>query len=288
MQKEYEQPQDGARGAARLTPYELAFGAAEWETRMFPSLEREAETAGIDPAQRDRFAFLTVGGDALRDVVPEEMPPEAAEEYRVLLYHAFNFWRFGKRAYLLDTALARYLVEAAPKLQGWEFALPYPSLYVQLPANLFWASISPESTPEPVDGFFATASHAEGPVAGPYQRLELLLVLGIRRERAGFSVIPFDTQVGPGIPAVWAETPGREAARDFENILPGGEISGLYSILTTAEALKLLARAIWYIAAHPLDVRPHEAPETRTGSQQETGRTSRLDFQRVTFGEGGA
>jgi hypothetical protein len=80
----------------------------------------------------------------------------------------------------------------------------------------------------------------------------VLMVLGLRRARAGFSVIPFATEAGPGIPATWAEAPGREGAKDFANILPGGEMAGLYSILTTTEALKLLARALWYVEAHPV------------------------------------
>ena len=50
---------------------------------------------------------------------------------------------------------------------------------------------------------------------------------------------------------------------DFENVLPGGEIAGLYSILTTAEALKLVARALWYIENHAEDVTAAPAPERR-------------------------
>ena len=271
--------------SARLTPYELAFGEPVFEQRTFPDILAEAEAHAIDPAEQDRFSFLTVGSDLLREVVPPDAPPEALEEYRALLFHAFNFWRFGKRVFLLEPVVARYLVEAPPALGPWEFALPHPSIYLQLPPNLFWASTSPETTPEPVDGIWALIVSEDDPLGEPYQRLEVLMVLGIRRERAGFSVVGFNTEVGPGIAKVWTETPGREKAGDFENILPGGEIAGLYSILTTTEVLKLLARAMWYIEHHPEDVSFEEAPDepaTETGP----ARASRLPFHRVSLGSG--
>jgi hypothetical protein len=61
---------------------------------------------------------------------------------------------------------------------------------------------------------------------------------------------------------VWAE-PGRDEGRDFENVLPGGEMAGLYSILTTAEALKLVARLLWYVEATP---RRSPPPPRRSGA----------------------
>ena len=112
----------------------------------------------------------------------------------------------------LEPAVARYLVEASPVLDGWPFRMPSPSLYVQLPPKLFWASIATDLPPEPVDGFFATVADGVDPLGGPFQELQVLMVLGLRRARAGFSVIPFATEAGPGIPATWAEAPGREGS----------------------------------------------------------------------------
>jgi hypothetical protein len=275
------------QGGPYLTPYELAFGEAGFENRTFPSVLAEAEEHGEDPAHRERFGFLTIAADAARELVPPEAPPEAGAEYLALFYHAFNFWRFGRRCYVLDAPLARYLVEAAPSLTGWNLTLPHPSVYIQLPPKLFWASIAVDVPPEPVDGFFATLASGNDPLGLPYHDLQVLMVLGLRRGRAGFSIIPFDTEVGPGIPAVWAETPGREGARDFENILPGGEIRGLYSILTHAEALKLLARALWYIDTHSEDVVPMTAAERRAEDRPGSVPLSRLPYFRVGLSGGG-
>ena len=288
------EPDAGAAPAAKrdggpfLTPYEMAFGEAGFENRVFPRIQAEADEHGDDPTLRERFGFLTLAGDATREMVPPEASIDAMEEYRALLYHAFNFWRFGRRMYVLDAAVARYLVEAAPALAGWELSLPAPSVYLRLPPNLFWASIATDVPPEPVDGFFATVADGTDPLGAPFQELQVLMVLGLRRARAGFSVIPFATEAGPGIPATWAEAPGREGAKDFANILPGGEMAGLYSILTTTEALKLLARALWYVETHPSDVEPFAAPERRGEDRPGQVPLSRLPFHRVCLAGGDA
>jgi hypothetical protein len=270
---------------ARLTPYELVFAEAGFENRIFPQVQEEAESNGDDPASRERFAFLSMASDALRDIIPTEAPREALEQHRALLYHSFNFWRFGRRFYLLEKPVARYLVESRPALGGWELTLPHPAVYVQLPANLFWASIAHDVPPEPVDGFFAVESHGVDPLGPAYRSIQVLMVLGIRRERAGFSIIPFDVEVGPGMDTDWADAPARDGG-DFASVLPGGEAAGLYSILTTGEALKLLARALWYVHHNPHDV-THESPaERRVTDRPGTAALSRLPFCRVRFGSG--
>ncbi len=275
-----------ARGPL-VTPYELVFGEGGLEERVFPDILAEAEAQAEDPARRERFGFLSVVAEALRAVVPDEATAEVLEEYRLLFYHGFNFWRFGRRLYVLEPATARFLVEAAPRMSGWELKLPYPSVYVQLPPRLFWASIAIDAPPEPVDGFFAIQTQGIDPLGPGFSDLQVLMVLGVRRERAGFSVIPFDTEVGPGIPTDWAEAPGREGAPDFANILPGGEIAGLYSILTNTEALKLLARALWYIDTQAGEIPAETAPERRAGEPAGGIPLSRLPFQRVRLPDGG-
>lgn len=276
-------------GVARLTPYELVFGGMAIENDLFPRLGREAEERGEDPARRERFGFLSVGADLLRELIPPETPPDALEQYRALLFQSFNFWRFGRRTYVVHPAVARYLVESRPTLQDWDLVLPHPSVYVQLPANLFWASIATDVPPEPVDGFFVTESRGIDPLGPSFRQLDVLMVLGIHHTRAGFSVIPFETEVGQGIPRVWADGPPREdGGRDFASVLPGGEMAGLYSVVTTEEALNLLARLLWYVDGHPEDVALCGAPERRTQERPGNVSLSRLPYHRVGFGVAGA
>lgn len=273
-------------GGARRTPYELVFQHDEFEATLFPRIRDEAAARGVDLLRPDQFGFLSVVGDALRGLVPPDAPPEALEEYRALLFQAFNFWRFGKRVYVLEPSLARYLVEAAPGLSGWEVELPHPTVYVQLPANLFWSSIATDIPPEPVDGFFVTAAEGVDGLDRPFRRLAVLAVLGIRRNRAGFSIVHFDTEVGPGIASVWTETPGRDEGDDFESVLPGGEMARLYSVLTTGEILKLLARALWYVDTTPEGVRLERVADA--SDRQASPPPPRIPFFRVGLDAGPA
>ena len=240
---------------ARPTPYEVAF--ADVEDELFPPILAEAAAVRADPAEPDRFAFLTSVADALRNLFPEDAEPEMRDQLRSLLFHAFAFWRSAKPAFSLETALARYLVEASPSLDGWSLRLPRASVYLQLPANLFWASTSPEATPEPVDGFWVTADDPQSP-----RRLRALMVLGLRRGRPGFSVASVEADVPHVGAASWTHARGRDEGRDFASVLPGGELGGLYSIVSTTEALKVIAAALWYIDRHPDDVEP-EGPALR-------------------------
>ncbi len=263
--------------AARLTPYELVFTEGDFEGTVFPSFRAEAGEREVDTTNPERFAFLSVVGDSLRDVTPEEAPPEALEQYRTLLFHAYHFWEAGKRLYVLDRAVARFLVEATPEMAGWAFVPPSPCGYLQLPANLFWSSVAPDTPPEPVDGFFFTESFQN---ADPdLRRINLLLVLGVRRSRAGFSVVRLETGIGADLVADIEQT---RADGDFTNVLPGGEISGLYSILTTTEALKLAARAFWYIDRFPAALVAADAPEPREADSDPP--PTRLGYVAVTLG----
>lgn len=280
-----DRPESGALGGVlRITPYEVAFSSGPYEAEIFPAIAADATHHRSDPLRLDPFTLLPATGEAVRSFVPPEAPPEAIEQYRILLYHGFNYWNLGRPTYLVHPATARFLVEAQPRMEGWELVLPRPSLYVQLPHNLFWGSVTPESTPEPVDGMFVTAAPVKGPSGEMFRRLEVLLVLGLRRDRAGFSVIPFDTEAGPGIAAVWAEGGRRESGGDFENILPGGEISGLYSLLTVGEVLKLLGRILWYIDAFPADVSGEMIAPPSASDAPGTARRSRVPYRLVTLG----
>lgn len=268
----------------RITPYEVAFAGTPVDADLFPAIAADADRHGTDPLRLEAFSMLPAVSEAVRTLVPPEAPPEALEQYRALLYHGFNYWSTGRRTYLLHPAAARFLVEAQPRMEGWEFTAPAPSIYVQLPHNLFWGSVSPEETPEPIDGFFLTAAAAVGPRNRPFVRLEVLLVMGLRRDRAGFSVIPFDTEAGPGIAATWAEDGSRESGSDFQNVLPGGELSGLYSVVTVGEVLKLLGRILWYVDRFPGDVSEEITPVPAPSDSPATLRPSRIPYRRVTLG----
>lgn len=269
----------------RMTPYEVAFAETSVESELFPAIVADAESHGTDHRHLEAFGMLPAVSEAVRALVPADAPADALEQYRALLFQGFNFWRHGRETFLLQAAAARYLVEAQPRMQGWELVAPHPSIYVQLPHNLFWGSVSPDETPEPVDGIFLTASPGPARAGQPYTRLDILLILGLRRDRAGFSVIPFDTEAGPGIAAAWAEDGSRTEGSDFENLLPGGEIEGLYSMVTVGEVLKLLGRILWYVDSFPGDVIEPAASPPPSDPAPGGVRPSRIPYRLVTLGQ---
>jgi hypothetical protein len=234
----------------------------------------------VESLEPERFEFLSTAAEAVRDVTPADSPAEALEQYRALLFHSYHFWSAGKRLFVFSPAAARFVVETSPSLDGWSFRMPSSTAYLQMPANLFWSSISPQSAPEPVDGFFLTLTERMDHRQRLVGHLDILVVLGVRRGRAGFSVIPLKTEIGPGIDDALAEVPRPEG--DFANVLPGGEISGLYSILTTSEALKLIARTLAYIDRFPDALTDVDAPEPRADGEDQP--PTSLAYTYVTLG----
>jgi hypothetical protein len=233
----------------RQDPYTLVFGAESMDERLFPPIAEEAEARGLPLEDPDRFLFLSSVGKLLQAIAgsepyergspDEERQKQALRQYGRLLFHAFHFWRDRKTRVALAEEKIRWLIDEVTAVGEWRLRPPSAAGYLRLPRNLVWAAPAPNLQPEPADGFFWV--HVE-PEAGP-GRLHVLLTLGVRPDRAGFSVVPA-TGVLDDEPH-WAEARGRDAGPDFETTLPGGELDTLYSIETAAELLKLASRAFW-------------------------------------------
>lgn len=259
----------------RQNPYELVFGAESIDDRLFPPIAEEAEARDQPLDDPDRFLFLSSVGKLLQAIaepdayegqprepsggekppvaglegdVPEEPAEEASDgpddtdairQYGRLLYHAFHYWRAHKPTRRVDEAGLRWLLDDVSSVGDWSLNPPASSGYVQLPRNLVWAEPAPGLRPEPADGFFWTLTEPADEAA----QLHVLLVLGVRPDRAGFSVVPatgvLDTEPH------WADINARPDGTDFETSLPGGEMDQLYSIETAAEVLKLASLCFW-------------------------------------------
>lgn len=239
-----------AEGAARPTPYGQVFAHAIFEGEYFPAIVTEAERRGTDTRDFEQFLRLEEVGTLLGRLVPAAERgghPSAAAvaQHAKLLYQALHHWREGARVYAVEPEVARALLATNPAPVTGALSVPVASGYAQWPANLLWARVTREQAPEPVDGFFWTiGTSASG------EWLDLLLVLGVRSGRPGLSLIDVNAPLHGGAPAEWEAAEGRAEADDFANILPGGELSGLHALVTTAEALKLAGRWFAYLAAH--------------------------------------
>lgn len=254
-------------GPGRLTPYELVFGDGGFETGAFARILGEVEARGGGGSSPERFLVLESVGAELRELAGDGAGADVYGWYGALLYQAWNFWRFGRRVLAVEETPARRLVESEAMVGAWELSPPHPAGYVQLPRHLFWARVEEEAAPEPVDGFFWTMPGRDDPETPPFDRLDVLLVLGMRPGRPGFGTIPVGVELGGVRPGHWADADARPTGDDFANVLPGGELHGWFGLVAELEVLKLVSRIFRYVAVHPAAVgEPVEpAPSTMPG-----------------------
>lgn len=254
-----------APAPARVTPFELGLPDSDFARARFDAFAQEAGRRGMDPADPGAFLLLAQVGRTVHDLQEGEGGGALLHSFGAFLYHAFHFERAGRPLFLVEAPLARFLVEGDPAFAGYEGALPAAAGYIQLPRHLFWARPDGDEGPaEPLDGIFWTRAVGEA--------LCLLAVTGIRPGRAGFSVLPVPA-VPLGEAVAWMGRSVRETGRDFETVLPGGELERLYSIEAIGELLKLAAR----VCAHAVTVPEALGSEERV---REEG-ASALAFRRL-------
>jgi hypothetical protein len=235
---------------ARLTPYEVGIPGREFADENFRTIREEAESRGVDDTDPGAFIMLGQVGRVLREIQGEEdRGGEAVQRFGSFLFHAYHFHRAGEPLILMQTDVARYLVEGSPAPEGWAGQLPEPAGYLQLPRHLFWSrqgageAASEGADPaEPVDGIFWARSVGD--------TVSLLVAMGVRGDRPGISVVALPP-LPLGQAPLWTGEPVREEGRDFETTLPGGDLDRLYSVETLGEALKLWALAMWYTQGVP-------------------------------------
>ena len=254
---ETDRPTPAPEGEERQNPYQLVFGVESMDDRLFPPIAEEAEARDQPLDDPDRFLFLSSVGQLLQAIAgaedagydheEEDGEPEAGDQrdalkqYGRLLYHAFHYWRDRKPTRRVTEERLRWLLDDVSSVGDWSLVVPAASGYLQLPRNLIWAEPAPGLTPEPVDGFFWRRVDPDDAPA----RLHVLLVLGVRPDRAGFSVVPATGVLDDD--EHWAEVDARPDGDDFGNTLPGGEMDELYSIETAAEVLKLASLCFWHL-----------------------------------------
>jgi hypothetical protein len=225
----------------RPTPYDIVFGGPGFDESFFDLIREQVEAR---PASSPTELFmLPAAGTLLKELIPEGdgegSHQELVAQVSGLLFHAFRFWLHGRQTWEFPEAATRELLTGTGPGGDWSHRPPALAGYVQLPRNLLWARVSEEAAPEPADGFFWSAPTPEEGATVP--RLDLLLALGVRKGRPGFSVV--DAALEPGDTLHhWADVEARPGGTDFANVLPGGELQGYHALTTRAELLKLVAR----------------------------------------------
>lgn len=245
-----------ATAEARPIAFERVFGEQRFGGVLFPAIRQEAEARAVDATEPGAFLMLGATGALLHELPPDPgsgdpLASDAVLRYGAVAYHGYHFWRAGQRVYAVSEAAARSLASAPPHVGEWGFRGPAAAGYVALPHQLFWVPGQEGSAAEPVDGLSWVHAAADAPV-------RLLLALGVREDRPGFSIVDFEAPLPPPPARHWADIDGRDGV-DFANVLPGGELAEIYSLTTPAEALKLLSIVLWAIDRHPEAVGPETA-----------------------------
>jgi hypothetical protein len=228
---------------ARITPYELVLEPLE--ITAFPAIRAEAQERGRDTRRRDQFVLLGHVGATLKEIVPDDAPPDSLEEFAELLYHGFQFWSFGRRLYTFDPEVMDLLTGPHVNLEDWRLG-GCPSCYLQLPAQRIWARVSVDAPYEPADGIFVVLDDTEpAPETGVHLRAQL--VLGLRSDRAGLSLVSYRTDLDPRSAPMLADHPWRENDAPFASLIPGDDRRAHRTLATTSELQALVIRALHHI-----------------------------------------
>jgi hypothetical protein len=232
---------------ARITPYELILEPLEHDD--FPAIRAEGEQRGTDVHRRDQFLLLGHAGAALDQMVTEDADPAGLDEYGELLYQGYQFWTFGRRLYSFDDAVTELLTSPDYEIGDWIFAGP-PASYLQFPYQRIWARVAADAPYEPLDGVFAVAAETvEHADSGAHLRAQM--VLGLRADRPGVSLVSYRDDIDPTKVAARAEHPWRADGVAYANAIPGGERMGYRTLATTSELEALVIRAFHYLDTHP-------------------------------------
>lgn len=218
----------------RPHPYDLVF-TPELEGRL-DDVAAEAAQRGVDPGDPDRLGLLEAAGAVLREMLPDETPPEAIQQFARLIFHCYHFRVAGKRTFDITEDVLRELLATGSIAGPAQVAPPAPAGYVALPRNRVWSRIADDAHAEAIDGFFFVGD-------------ELLFVLGLMTGRQGFSIMEVSAARARDETTSITDLKARADGDDFANVLPGGELQGHFAITNTAEAVKLAARCFWHLGA---------------------------------------
>lgn len=222
---------------ARIHPYDMVFATPELEGKAFIEIREEAAARAVDASNRDQFLMLAKMGELMRSLLPPDADKPAYSQFSAIVLHAYHYWLAGKQTFGMDEDVLRSLL-AHDFIGSWHMVSPAPAGYVQLPRNLLFARIDEGAHAEAIDGFFF---RHDG-------QLELLLVLGLLPNRAGFSIIDVPAEVLPEDAAHFGDVKARAQGDDFANVLPGGD--RLFAITSSTEALKLASRCFWHLTTN--------------------------------------
>ena len=160
----------------RVNPFVLVF--QQLAPEHFPLIQAAVRHDPLAAADRDRFVLLGPVAQLVRELSPDDSPPEAIEAYVRLVHHGYRYWAAGSWVYDVSADVLSQVVTGGPLGSK----VPLDAFYLRLPALRVWGAAKNGDPPEPLDGVFVTATHMPG-------HLSVLGIFGMHGERPGFSAV---------------------------------------------------------------------------------------------------
>jgi hypothetical protein len=225
----------------RVNPFVLVF--EKLASEHFPLIRAAIANDPARAQDRDRFVLLGPVAQLVRELAPDESPPEAIEAYVRLVHHGYRYWAEGAWTYDVDDARLDRAVAGGAMTSR----LPLPALYLRLPALRVWGAAHNGDAPEPMDGVFLTETPTPGTLAA-------LGIFGMHGERPGFSAVPVEGHADAQhatVGEIEVPTEREDGTPVLASQLAGGSKAAVYSVADAGEMLLLVCRLLVGLTAPP-------------------------------------
>lgn len=218
----------------RVNPFVLVF--EQLAPEHFPLIRAAVGNNAAAALDRDRFVLLGPVAQLVRELAPDDGPPEAIDAYVRLVHHGYRHWAAGGWVYDVSADMLARAVAGGPMRS----TLPQEAFYLRLPALKVWGAARSGDPPEPLDGVFVTATADPGTLAA-------LGIFGMHGERPGFSAVAVDGHADADhatIGEIEVPTERLDGTQVFASQLPGGAEAAVYSVADAGEMLLLVCRLL--------------------------------------------
>lgn len=225
----------------RVNPFVLVF--EQLAAEHFPLIRAAVGNNAAAAADRDRFVLLGPVAQLVRELAPDDVPPDGIEAYVRLVHHGYRHWAAGAWVYDVSAELLAQAV-AGGQLGS---RLPLEAFYLRMPPLKVWGAARNGDPPEPLDGVFITATATDG-------ALSALGIFGMHGERPGFSAVAVDGHADADhakIGEIEVPTEREDGTPVLASQLTGDAGSAVYSVADAGEMLLLVYRLLAHLPAPP-------------------------------------
>ena len=232
----------------RVNPFVLVF--QQLAPEHFPIIRAAVAKNPGAALDRERFVLLGPVAQLVRELAPDDVPPDALEAYVRLVHHGYRHWAAGGWVYDVSEEMLSQAIAGGPLRS----TLPHDAFYLRMPALKVWGAARDGDPPEPLDGVFITATATPGALAA-------LGIFGMHGERPGFSAVAVDGHADEDharIDEIVVPTEREDGTAALASQLAGDAGAAVYSVADAGEMLLLVCRLLAQLPPPP-DSAPDDA-----------------------------